>query len=186
MAGGWEHVASELVETRYSALVGFAATLTGSRSAAEDLVQDALLAAFGKRRRLENAVVAESYVRRAIATKYVDSTRRAIRDRSLAQRLASEPEELAAAADAGVGSVEGVEAALARLSPQERACVVLRHLEQYSTRETAEALGLSDGAVKRYVHDGVRKLATELSIDLHAQEPEWTDVAHHEEARHGR
>lgn len=52
--------------------------------------------------------------------------------------------------------------ALAQLAPRERACLVLRHLEGMSTRETAEALGLSEGAVKRYLFDAKAALALTL------------------------
>lgn len=178
---GWERVAGELVERRYGALVGYATTLTGSRHAAEDLVQDALVATFGRRRRLENATVAEAYVRRAIATRYVDATRRAIRDRTLAERLATEPEAHADPADARVGEGADVERALALLTPQERACVVLRHLEHLSTRETALTLRLSEGSVKRYVHDGMRKLSAHVAIVLPDPDAEWVPVAPREE-----
>ena len=55
-----------------------------------------------------------------------------------------------------------------------RACVVLRFLEDLSTRETAAALGLSEGTVKRYVSDGTRALAQLL--DTSATEPEHSEV----------
>jgi len=182
---GWEAVATELVRARYGALVGFASTLTGSRAAAEDLVQEALVATFSKNRRLDGLAAAEAYVRRAIATRYVDTARRARRDRATVQRIAAQPERFAEAADVGMGSREVLDEALAALSPKERACVVLRHLEQLSTRETANALGLSEGAVKRYVYDGVRKLSRALLLDLPLEEPEFSAVESREEARRG-
>lgn len=64
-----------------------------------------------------------------------------------------------------VGIAPEVERALAALSPRERACAVLRHMENLSTRETAHLLGLSEGAVKRYVADGVAALAAALGAE---------------------
>jgi RNA polymerase sigma factor (sigma-70 family) len=73
--------------------------------------------------------------------------------------------------------------ALQLLPPRERACVVLRYLDQLSTVETAQALGLSTGAVKRYLSDGIRNLNPLLGVSesLDAQEP--VDVS---ERRHRR
>ncbi len=36
--------------------------------------------------------------------------------------------------------------------------MTLRYVDGLSTAETAATLGISDGAVKRYVHDGVQAL----------------------------
>jgi RNA polymerase sigma-70 factor (ECF subfamily) len=41
-----------------------------------------------------------------------------------------------------------VQAALARLAPRDREVLVMRYLEQLSTREIADALGATEGAVK--------------------------------------
>ena len=41
-----------------------------------------------------------------------------------------------------------VQEALARLEPRDQEVLVLRHLEQLSTRETAEVMNVSEGAVK--------------------------------------
>lgn len=58
-----------------------------------------------------------------------------------------------------VGEAEDLaQEALAGLSPRERACVVLRHLEDLGVAETADLLGISTGAVKRYTSDGIERL----------------------------
>jgi RNA polymerase sigma-70 factor, ECF subfamily len=42
-----------------------------------------------------------------------------------------------------------VQAALDRLGPRDREVIILRHLEQLSTAETAEVLGITESAVKK-------------------------------------
>jgi RNA polymerase sigma-70 factor (ECF subfamily) len=42
-----------------------------------------------------------------------------------------------------------VQAALDRLGPRDREVIILRHLEQLSTGEAAEVLGITEAAVKR-------------------------------------
>jgi RNA polymerase sigma factor (sigma-70 family) len=66
-------------------------------------------------------------------------------------------------------SPSALDVALDSLSPRERAVVVLRHVDALSTRETAAALGVSEGAVKRYLSDAVAKLQRRL--DFRDSEP---------------
>ncbi len=53
-------------------------------------------------------------------------------------------------------------ALLAVLSPQERAVLVLRHYLDLSTRDTARQLRISEGTVKRYCSDALRRLQDTL------------------------
>ncbi len=186
MAGAWEHVATELVETRYGALVGYATMLTGSRADAEDIVHDSLIAVFGKRRNLPNVGAAEGYVRRAIANKFLDKARKGGRERLAFRRVAAEPEEAVPGPEAQAADRSSIDQAMALLTPQERACVALRFMDQLSTREAAVALGISEGSVKRYVYDGVRKLSAAINIQIDGAGHEWAAVTPKKEAHHER
>jgi len=158
-----DDVLDELVRHRYPALLARARMLVRDPAAAQDLVQDALVATFAGRARFTSLPAAEQYVRRALATRYVDGLRRRGRERVGVERLAALPMEVAPdPAETPTRLADEVEAALATLSPRERACVVLRHVEDLSVRETAALLHLSDGAVKRYTSDGVRSLSSLL------------------------
>lgn len=145
-----------LVQERYGALVAYATVLTGDRGLAQDVLHDALVSTATARATFGSVPQAEAYVRRAVASRFVDRARRAARERAHVQRVAH----------AATTTVElrsdlldtDVAAALDRLSPQQRACVVLRHLDDVSVRDTAQLLGVSEGAVKRYVADGVATL----------------------------
>ncbi|GEA84696.1 sigma-70 family RNA polymerase sigma factor [Cellulomonas gelida] len=169
MGHRWEPMLDELVRSRYPRLLMRALMLTGSHADAEDLVQEALVASFSGGARFSSLGEAEHYVRRAIASRSVDRARRAARSRTAERRLAAlavHPTEIELP-----GLTRQVVDALATLPPQIRACVVLRHLEDLSVRETSDALGVSEGAVKRYTSDGVRALNAILGTVPPSGEP---------------
>ena len=145
-----------------------AALLCGSTAEAPDLVQEALIATFRGRARFTSVEQAEAYVRRAIASRAVDEHRRRTRERLVAIRAASQAPPPAVVEPRGPG--KDVVAALAALSPRERACVVLRQLDDLSIADTAAALDLSEGAVKRYTSDGLARLAAALGTHPHDDE----------------
>lgn len=161
-----DDVLDELVRDRYPVLLARARMLVRDPVAAQDLLQDALVATFAGRARFTSVPAAEQYVRRALATRSLDGLRRRGRERTAVERLAALREEHQPDPADGTALAEEVERALATLAPRERACVFLRHLEDLSVRETAEALQLSDGAVKRYTSDGLRALSVLLRVPV--------------------
>jgi RNA polymerase sigma-70 factor (ECF subfamily) len=159
--GAWNDLFAEVARTRYSSLVAYGILLTSNRADAQDLVQDAMIKVFSRVRPLPNAAAADSYIRRAMFTIYLDSTRRRS-TATKAQGALVDREHSADAADAAVAGTD-VRAALAQLSPQERACVVLRYFDDYTVPRIAEVLGLAEGSVKRYLSDAQSKLGHELA-----------------------
>jgi len=152
----WEQMLDRVVRERYPRLLAHATLLTGDRADAQDVLQDALVATFSGRARFATLAEAEAYVRRAVTTRYIDLVRRRDSERRALRVVGSRrtaPVELQP-----VGVARELVDALAALSPRQRACVVLRHVEDLSLRQTAEALGLSEGAVKRYTADGLAAL----------------------------
>jgi len=158
----WERRLERLARERGAALVGYAYLLTGDLPAAQDLVQEALVRTFS-RRSTADVEFLEPYVRRAILTGYLNERRRDSRWGRRA-RLVATP-EAQGACDAVAVRRADVHAALARLTPRERVCVVLRHFEDLPVREIADRLDLSEGAVKRYLADARRRLAPMLGED---------------------
>jgi RNA polymerase sigma factor (sigma-70 family) len=57
-----------------------------------------------------------------------------------------------------------VRLALTALSPRERAVVVLRYYADMSEADTATALGIAAGSVKRYASDALAKLRTDPAL----------------------
>jgi len=157
---GWERVLAELVADRGDALTRYAFVLCGNRDDAADLVQTALEKTFGRLRNGLDVESAESYVRRAIASAYVDAGRKTTRWRQRAHLLVTA--EAIPAATGGTDDRLDLRGHLDRLSPRERACVVHRYYGDLKVDDIARVLGISSGAVKRYLSDALAKLADAL------------------------
>ncbi|MFW7413444.1 RNA polymerase sigma factor [Demequina sp. SO4-18] len=181
---GWRATLDDLVRLRGRALFGYAYMLTGDASAAEDLLQDALVKAFRSGRHARSLDAAHVYVKRSIATSFIDSGRRA------ASRPVTDPRGDAfetwarqhpGSADltARMDDALDLRAALLTLSPRERACVVLRYLEDMPTADVAETLGIAAGSVKRYVSDGLARLRVAMP-EMSFGEPATVAVDGHE------
>ena len=159
----WEDVVTRLVSERGDALTRYAYLISGSQDDASDLVQDALVKTFGRLRNGYTIASAEAYVRRAILNTYLDSGRRVSRWRKIAH-LQAVP-ELDEPRDAETESRLDLRDQLMKLTPRERACLVLRYYEDLKVDDIAEWLGISSGAVKRYLSDGLAKMAISLGDD---------------------
>ncbi len=160
MSTAWESVATKLVEQRGDALRRYAWLLTGSADDAADLVQDALVKTFG---RLGNGFTvpgAEAYVRRAILTGFLDRARRKVRWRKIVH-LQATPDALDSPASATEARLD-LWGELRKLTPRERACLVLRYYEDFKVDDIAAELSISAGTVKRYLSDGLAKMAIAL------------------------
>ena len=161
MTARWQTVLEQLVDERYPRLLA-RATLVVADDDAEDLVQDALVATFASRARFTHVALAEQYVRRAIVSRSIDRARTAASERRAVERTVAEPVPVVEIELPGLQ--QDVVAALRALTPRQRACVVLRHVEDLSIAETADQLGLSQGAVKRYTADGTAALQRRLDV----------------------
>jgi RNA polymerase sigma factor (sigma-70 family) len=165
----------ELTSRRYSRLLARGRMLAVSDAEAEDLVQEALIKTFSRRRNFESVAQAEQYVRRAIVTCSVDMATRGAKERERWLRVAGQPASAGDLATQVSGSLDAV-SALSGLPPRVRACVALRYLEDLSIAQTARELGLSEGAVKRYVSDGLAVLNSRLGTNATVDVPELTAV----------
>lgn len=114
--------------------------LTGDRHRAEDLVQEALVKVALRWDRLRDGRPT-AYARRIVVRDNVSwwRRRREYVDPHVPERAAPDDDPLPSLV---------VRRALARLTPRQRAVVVLRHLEDLTERETADLLGVSVGTVK--------------------------------------
>ncbi|CAN5319637.1 SigE family RNA polymerase sigma factor [soil metagenome] len=159
----WEGVVTELVAQRGVALQRYAMLLCGDRDQAADLVQDALVRTFGRLRNGFTVESAEAYVRKAILNGHLDGGRRLTRWRRIAP-LEYVPDEQPSTAPATESRLD-LQDELRKLTPRERACLVLRYYDDLKVDDIAGELGISSGAVKRYLSDGLAKMAIALADD---------------------
>ena len=172
----WRTVLEDVIRERRSDLVGYASLYAPDRAGAEDLVQDALVRVFARTRNLRTVPAAEQYVRQAIRTAFLDRSRK---DRTWRGRQHLLVHPVAAdGPERSVPVVLDVRAALARLTPRERACVVLRFYDDLTVAQIAGEIGVSAGSVKRYLSDGTAKLrsAFPTEVDTSDHDDHETDV----------
>lgn len=158
---GWTAVVTDLVAERGDALARYAQLICGDPDQAADLVQDALVKTFGRLSNGFSVSNAEAYVRKAILNGYLDAGRRTTRWRKIAH-LTAEPELVESSTPSTERRID-LNAQLARLSPRERACLVLRYYEDLTVNDIADWLSISTGTVKRYLSDALAKMQLALS-----------------------
>lgn len=159
----WTQVMETLVRQRRPALVGYAYLLTGSRSEAEDLVQEAIVRTFARGRAKTSVREAEAYVKRTIANEAVNRARHGLVVRANRARVAT-PATTQGHADIS-NSRADLEAALDSLSPRERAVTVLKYVDDLTIASIAAVLRLNEGTVKRYLANAAVKLRERLGDD---------------------
>lgn len=159
-----------LVERHARAVFRVAFRVTGNEQDAEDVVQDTFLKAYTELPRFEGRAGFGTWLHRIAANCAVDLLRKRVREAAtalddetpVAATLASpepNPERLAA----GRELRERLEAAMASLSPLERAAFTLRHLEQRPVEEIASMLGQSAAAARHSVFRAVGKIRRALA-----------------------
>jgi RNA polymerase sigma-70 factor (sigma-E family) len=161
-ASGAEHDFRIFVQGIAASLHRTAYLLCGDWHQADDLVQEALAKAYSHWRKVQRADSPSAYVRRILIN---ESRRSWRRNRNHAVRPddagVTEP-AVSDMSDRVVNRAELVEA-LRSLTARQRATVVLRFLEGLSERETAAALGCSEGTVKSQTSRALIKLKSVLN-----------------------
>jgi RNA polymerase sigma-70 factor, ECF subfamily len=138
------------------ALHAYCRRLTGNLWDAEDLVQDALLRAFGTLGHVHHEIAnPRAYLLRTATNLWVDTVRRRVGEAGAIAAQAAGPgaplPEPGAVRDVGT-------ALLQRLAPQERAAVLLKDLFDASLDEIALVLATTPGAVKSALHRGRERM----------------------------
>lgn len=148
------------VQARSAALSRTALLLTGDRHLAEDLLQEALTRTASRWAKVVAGGDPEPYVRRVLYTCAVDGWRRK-RPREV---LVDVPERAAAGPDTDRRLV--LQSALARLTPHQRAVVVLRFYEDRTEVQAAAELGVSVSTVKSQTRVALERLRAIVDVPL--------------------
>jgi len=144
----------EFVLARGPALSRTALLLTGSHHAAEELLQEALVKAAARWRRLTAEGDPEAYVRRIMVNDRISWWRRRRRE----SVVPAVPEWSSVDGSDAVDGRVDLAAALATLPARQRAVIVLRFYEDRSVQETADLLGCAPGTVKSQTSDALARL----------------------------
>lgn len=148
----------EFVETNSTALLRAGWLLTGDWTAAEDLVQSALLVAWPRWSALRDPNAGFAYVHTCMTRVFLRDRRR----RWSGERPSERVGERVSVGDrtAEIDLRESLRAALDGLPDRQRAVVVLRYFGDLSEADTAAALGCSRGAVKSHAARALARLRT--------------------------
>ena len=160
VVANWGEVLERLVRERGSALVSYGYLLTGNTRDAEDLFHDAVVRTFSRGRASVSLGEAEAYVRRAMFTAHMDAGRKESSWRRAFHLLKEDDSQASGAA--GVEFRTDLQEALRHLTPRERACTVLRFYDDLTAAAIGRELGISEGAVRRYLSDAALKLRGSL------------------------
>ena len=153
----------EFVAARSGALARTAYLLTGDAHAAKDLLQEALTRVAGRWRRIVASGDPEAYVRRVLYTTHVSWWRRRTSQSELSRRR-DRPAPLDVAEVVARRML--MASALAKLTPKQRAVLVLRFYEDLTEASTAAVLGVSVSTVKSQTAYALARLRDVAGVDI--------------------
>jgi RNA polymerase sigma-70 factor (sigma-E family) len=159
----------EFVAARSGVLLRSAWLLTGDMGKAEDLLQTVLALVWPRWARVAEGGNPEAYVRRVLFSTYLSWWRRRWRFEVPSPALPDAGDRTDLAGDSA--NRDALQRALARLSRQQRAVVVLRYVEDLSVAETAQLLGCSPATVKVQASRALAALRTDPNLRVpHVEE----------------
>jgi RNA polymerase sigma-70 factor (sigma-E family) len=161
VAIGWsaDDAVTHLFVTQYRPLVRLAALLLHDDSAAEEVAQDAFVALHRAWSRVREPDRAVAYLRQIV----VNRCRSDLRHRGVVDRFLRRQPPAATVRSAESHAIEAenhaeILAALGGLPTRQREALILRYYADLSEAQVAEAMGISQGAVKSHTSRGIAAL----------------------------
>jgi len=144
------------------AVIGLAYALSGSRMIAEDLAQDAFLAAHKNWDRVSHYDKPQAWVRRVVANMSVSLFRRKMREAKALSRMRGD--------DAVIPALPAPDdefwRAVRSLPKRQAQAIALHYLEDLSVADIADILDCAEGTVKVHLHKGRKRLADRLGLEV--------------------
>ena len=134
--------------------------VTGDRSEAEEIVQDAFLALFERWDRVQGLDDPVGYLYRSAFNRWKKLGRRAARELRELTGIAPRIDEFGVVDDR-----ELIDRGLAKLTPRQRAAIVLTQLLDIPSTEAAAMMGVRDGTVRALASQGRATMRQALEVD---------------------
>ena len=142
----------ELVERWQKRLWHYALQMTGSESAAWDVVQETWVAVIKGLSKLQDATLFSCWTFSILNKKCVDWVRRQQLQSQLNTRLATQIQNHTDKEQDSIEKSESLKAAIEKLPTGQRALLSLRYQQDFSINEIAEILAIPEGTVKSRLH----------------------------------
>ena len=135
-----------LFDREVEAVFGYLLSRCGSRAVAEDLTSETFAAASRAQAQGSGHQVTGAWLQTVAKRRLIDhwrreGSRRRVLDRVIAEHQ-TDPPDPETSSD-GLGGTDRVDVALGSLPNRQRAALVLRYLDGFSTSEVADAIGVS-------------------------------------------
>lgn len=141
----------EVYETTLPRLVRLAHLITGSNTAAEDVVHDVFVAAYRKWHKIADP---DGYLYQAV----VNRSRSVIRRRAVELRNPAEPSTPYLPPE-----LDEVWIALSKIPPKRKTALVLRYYADLPVERIAEIMGVRPATVRSLIHRGYMSMRKELN-----------------------
>jgi RNA polymerase sigma-70 factor (ECF subfamily) len=159
----------DLIRPRFARLFAIAHRILRDVDRAEDALQDTLVIAWRDLRSLRDPDRFDGWLGRVLVN---ECTNQATRERRRVAKLLVLPVDGPATSDSDLLTVVNrdlLERGFRRLTPDQRAILVLRHYAGYSMSEIAETLGIPPGTVRSRLHHAHRAMRAAVEADDRSQ-----------------
>jgi RNA polymerase sigma-70 factor (ECF subfamily) len=158
---------AELYDQHAGALLAFARRLLGDHAAAEDLVHEVFIAAPSAFGRFQGQASVRTFLISIAVNHARHHLRSASRRRAATERFAREPESMFSGTPEEQlgrhGLAQALNSALDQLPLDQRVAFVLCEVEERTSREAAEIVGVPEATVRTRLFHAKRKLRDELA-----------------------